>query len=307
MTTASSAVLPQRSGEPTGSFFQRIDPRWYSSTLLTSILVIGQWRFQILGDSYVPWLLALATAVGTELLCWRLVRPGWPNLLSAYISGNSVAILLKPQNDVLWPFAVCAAISILAKYVLAWRGRHLWNPTNFGVCALLALSASQVSMLSHQWGNDLAMVGVLWAIGLFTVWRARVWHLTLSWLAAFVFFAWLRSVIVPDGRFATEIAPVTGPMYQLFMFFMVTDPKTIVKGRAAQIVVVILVAAVECGLRMLADFDVLSADNPLRVAPPMYALFLVGPPALAWYLWRANPPAPGTSAVPKATGTRATT
>lgn len=307
MTTANPAALPGNADAPRGSFFERIDPRWYSSTLLSTILFVGQWRWQILGDSYVPWLVALATAIGTEVVAWKLTRPGWPNLLSAYISGNSVAILLKPKDDVLWPFVVCAALSILAKYVLAWRGRHLWNPTNFGVCILLALCASQVSMLSHQWGNDLAMVGVLWTIGLFTVWRARVWHLTLAWLAAFVAFAGLRSLIVPDGRFATEIAPVTGPMYQLFMFFMVTDPKTIVKGRAWQIAVVVLVAAVECAIRLLADFDVLGPDNPLRIAPPMYALFLVGPPALAWYLWRHPEAARRFDARPGAPSPTATT
>lgn len=271
------------------SRFARIDPRWYSSSLLTTILVVGQWRFQILGDSYVPWIVSLATAVGTEIVAWRLLRPGWPNLLSAYISGNSVAILLKPQNDVLWPFAVCAALSIMAKYVLAWRGRHLWNPTNFGVCILIALAASQVSMLSHQWGNDLAMVGLLWAIGGFTVWRARVWHLTLSWLAAFVFFAWIRSMIVPDGRFATELAPVTGPMYQLFMFFMVTDPKTIVSGRKQQLGVLFLIALLECLIRIGADREWLSTDNPLCIAPPMFALFIVGAPFF-WLQLRSQRP-----------------
>lgn len=285
-----SAGLPVTLGQPVGgqegSAFSRIDPRWYSSTLLTTILVVGQWRYQILGDSYVPWIIALVSAILTETIAWKLLRPGFPNLLSAYISGNSVAILLKPQGDLLWPFAVCAAISILSKYVLSWRGRHLWNPTNFGVCMLLVLASSRVSMLSHQWGNALGTVAILWAIGLFTVWRARVWHLTLAWLAAFVFFAWVRALVSPDGRFATEVAPVTGPMYQLFMFFMITDPKTIVKGRLKQIAVVVLVAGVECVIRMLADHDLLASSNPLTMAPPMFALFIVGPPALAWHLWR---------------------
>jgi hypothetical protein len=267
----------------------RIDPRWYSSSLLTAILVIGQWKFQILGDSYVPWMTALCTALAVEVVAWKLVRPGWPNLLSAYISGNSIAILVKPLGPALWPFAVGSAISILSKYVLNWRGRHLWNPTNFGVCALLALAASQVSVLSHQWGNDLGVVAVLWAIGTFTVWRARVWHLTFSWLAAFVAFAWLRSFIVPEGRFSTEVAPVTGPMYQLFMFFMITDPKTVVRGRGLQIAVVVLIAAVECGIRLLADFDVIGSRNPLTMAPPLYAIFLIGPAALALQLWMRGP------------------
>jgi hypothetical protein len=290
-----TTVQPGPAGSRGESFFSSIDPRWYSSTLLSTILVVGQWRFQILGDSYVPWIVALAVAVGTEIVAWRLVRPGWPNILSAYISGNSVAILLKPQAGLLWPFAVCAALSILSKYVLNWRGRHLWNPTNFGVCIMLVLASSDVSMLSHQWGNDLATVAVLWGIGLFTVWRARVWHLTIAWLAAFVFFAWVRTFLVPEGRFATEIAPVTGPMYQLFMFFMITDPKTVIPGRMKQIAVVVLVAAVECVIRVLADHDVLSSSNPLAIAPPMFALFLVGPPVLAWYLWRSAPKTAGSA------------
>jgi enediyne biosynthesis protein E5 len=294
MTLAVPLERPQAGPRST----TRIDPRWYSSSLLTLILVIGQWRYQILGDSYLPWFVALSTAILTEVVAWKLVRPGWPNILSAYISGNSVAILLKPLGDVVWPFAVCAAVSILSKYVLAWRGRHLWNPTNFGVCALLALVPSQVAMLGHQWGNALGTVAILWGIGLLTVWRARVLHLTLAWLAAFVFFAWIRALILPEGRFVTEVAPVTGPMYQLFMFFMITDPKTVVRGRGKQIAVVVAVAAAECVVRLLADFHLIGAENPLRYAPPMYALFLVGPPALIWQLWRSPEPerAPATAA-----------
>jgi hypothetical protein len=270
------------------SFFQRIDPRWYSSSLLTAILVIGQWKFQILGDSYVPWLLSLGTAMLVELVLWRALRDGWPNLLSAYISGNSVAILVKPQGDVVWPFVAGAALSIASKYVLTRERRHLWNPTNFGVCALLLLAGDRVAMLSHQWGNALGLVAILWGIGLFTVWRARVLHLTLSYAASFVALAALRAWLLPGGRFETEVSPITGPMYTLFMFFMITDPKTLVRGRVQQIAVVIAVAVVECALRLMADFDVIPARNPLSVAPPMYALFVVGPACLWWQLRRTS-------------------
>jgi len=254
----------------------RIDARWLSSSLLTLILVIGQWRFQILGDSYVPWLVALGTAVAAELGLYLLHTGRIPNLLSAYISGNSVAILLKPSGDVLWPYAVCSLLAIGSKYVLRYRGRHLWNPTNFSVCALLLVSPGRVSILSHQWGNDPAMVAIIWSVGLLIVWRAKVLHLTLAYLAGFVVLAWLRAQITgqPVGG---ELGPVTGPMYQLFMFFMVTDPRTVVRGRAKQIGVVLVVAVVECVIRLFCDFDILHADNPLCTAPPMFALFLVGP------------------------------
>jgi hypothetical protein len=265
-----------------------VDPRWLSSSLLTLILVVGQWRFQILGDSYVPWLVALGTAIAAEIVLYRLHAGGFPNLLSAYISGNSVAFLLKPAGDLLWPFAVCSLLAIGSKYVLRWRGRHLWNPTNFSVCLMLLVASGQVSMLSHQWGNELGVVAVIWAVGLLTVWRRAVLHITLAYLACFVLFAWLRT-FVNHHPLAGELGPVTGPMYQLFMFFMVTDPRTIVAGRRAQLAVVLLVAAAECAIRLLCDLDALAAGNPLCTAPPMFALFVIGPLCLAAQLARSGP------------------
>jgi len=273
------------------AWLSKLDPRWYSSTLLTTILVVGQWRHQILGDSYLPWIIALGTAVLAEIAARKSLGLTGINFLSAYISGNSVAILLKPQGDLLWPFAVCSALSIFSKYILAWRGRHLWNPTNLGVCALLALAPSQVSMLSHQWGNDLAFVALLWVVGAATTVRARVWHISLAWLAAFTAFAALRAQLLPNGHFVSEFMPVTGPMYTLFMYFMVTDPKTTVMTRNGQILVAVLVAAVECVIRLACELDGLQATNPLCIAPPMYALFVVGPLALAWSL-RASASSP---------------
>jgi enediyne biosynthesis protein E5 len=268
-----------------------IDPRWLSSSLLTLILVIGQWQFQILGDDYAPWATALGTALASEILLHWLSTGRTVNLLSAYISGNSVAILLKPVRGALWPFAVCALLAILSKYVLRYRGRHLWNPTNLSVCLMLLLASGTTGMLSHEWGNHPAMVAIIWAVGLLVVIRARVWHLTVGYLVLFALFAWVRTWFNGQPLLA-ELGPVTGPMYQLFMFFMVTDPRTIVSGRRNQLGVLALVALVECLIRLAADFEWLGPANPLRVAPPMFALFLVGPPFLWLQLRKAAVPAP---------------
>jgi hypothetical protein len=282
MTTPSAAA-------PAPAVRRGIDPRWLSSSFLTLILAIGQWRFQILGDSYLPWILALATALATEIVLFRLHSGGFPNLLSAYISGNSVAILLKPSGELLWPYVLCSLLAITSKYVLRYRGRHLWNPTNFSVCVMLLVASRQVSMLSHQWGNDLAMVAVIWSVGLLTVWRARVLHITLAYLVAFVVLAWVRT-LVNHQPVGAELGPVTGPMYQLFMFFMITDPRTIVRGKAKQVGVVLVIALVECAIRLLCDADVIPVGNPLRPAPPMFALFLVGP--IFFFAQLARTPAP---------------
>lgn len=286
---AADPVVPARSPAPSPPIRKRrVDARWFSSSLLTLILVIGQWKFQILGDSYVAWALALGSSVAAELVLFRLNTGRWPNLLSAYISGNSVAILLKPEGSILWPFWCGGVLSILSKYVLNFRGRHLWNPTNFSICALLLLASDRVSILGHQWGNAPAMVAVIWLVGSVTATFARVWHVTLSYLIAFAGLAWVRTLV--NGQpLAGELGPVTGPMYQLFMFFMITDPRTLVSGRAKQIAVVLIIALVECVIRLAVDFEWIAGSHPLALAPPMFALFLVGPLALFLDLRRAPP------------------
>ena len=93
-------------------------------------------------------------------------------------------------------------------------------------------------------------------------------HITATYVIAFVAFAFVRSWLT-GSPWEAEIAPITGPMYQLFIFFMITDPKTTVQGKAAQCGVAFAVAAVEMVLRL----------NQVVYAP-YYALFVVGPTAL---------------------------
>jgi Na+-translocating ferredoxin:NAD+ oxidoreductase RnfD subunit len=285
MSAAPATVIGAERAAPARS---RIDPRWLSSSLLTLILVgLEVSRKSIVSDAW-PWVLALGTALACEVVLHWLHTGRGVNLLSAYISGNSVVILLKPEKSLLWPYSACAALAILSKYVLRYRGRHLWNPTNFSVCAMLALAPDRVSILSHQWGNDVWIVGIIWAVGLLVVIRAKVWHLTIGYLVLFTLLAWVRTMFNHDS-FAAEIGPVTGPMYQLFMFFMVTDPRTIVSGRRNQLAVLALVAIAECAIRMLVDSGALPGTSPLAVAPGMFALFIVGPAALFLQLRRAAP------------------
>jgi hypothetical protein len=64
-----------------------------------------------------------------------------------------------------WPFVVCSLLAIGSKYVLRYKGRHLWNPTNFSVCALLLLAPGTVSILYPPVGERLEVVAIIWAIG----------------------------------------------------------------------------------------------------------------------------------------------
>ena len=247
---------------------KKIDVRLVPPVLISLILVAGHFSFGIL-RGFDAILLAIGTAVAVELVAGRLVYGSWPHPASAYTSGISVGILVRAP--MLWPFALCSALSILSKYVLRVRGKHLWNPSNFGLCVLFlpaAYGMLDVAPLNTQWGNNMWPMLVIWVVGLYTIWKVKRFHITATYIAAFIALSFVRGTITGDG-FWTEVAPLTGPMYQLFALFMITDPVTTVSSKRGEMGVTVVIAVVEFVLR-LAEF----------VAAPFYALFLVGPAAM---------------------------
>ena len=253
-----------------------IDPRYLIAGLITLVLVVAQLRYHVVGG-YDRLLLALFACTATEALLSWFERGTIVNLQSAYISGISLTLLLKPQGGALWPFAIGGFLAISSKYVLRWRDQHLWNPTNFAIVALLLAAPARVSVLSHQWGNDLATNLVIWGFGLVIAARVRALHITLTYVASFLALNTLRALALGQPVLP-ELAPITGPEYQLFVFFMITDPRTTVRDRRRQMTVAVIIALVEAVVRAASDRG-LPLPIAFNAAPPLVALFMVGPVA----------------------------
>jgi Na+-transporting NADH:ubiquinone oxidoreductase subunit NqrB len=255
---------------PKGKQWLRLDNRFLPPLLISAILLTAHLSFGIL-EGWERTGLAIATAFAAEMLFGRVTYGKWPYAASAYITGISVGILLR--SPFLWPYALCAFISIASKYVLRFRGRHLWNPSNLGVSLVLFLAPETVSLLSVQWGNVVAPMVVIWLLGSVIVWRVGRFYLSATYVASFLLFSLVRAAVTGIPWIAA-VAPITGPMYQLFIFFMVTDPKVTVRPMWGQCLVVFFVAFVELVLRL----------NEVVYAP-FYALCVVGPAALLVEMW----------------------
>jgi Na+-translocating ferredoxin:NAD+ oxidoreductase RnfD subunit len=271
---SSPAVPTAKSGgalAAVGRFFS-IENRYLPPLFITLILLVGQVSFGVL-ESFSRTLLAIGTAVVFELVLARLVFHKWPVLASAYITGISVGILIRSPEY--WPYALTAAIAITSKYVIRWRGRHLWNPSNFAISAMLLLAPEYIATLSIQWGNTIWPMLVVWVLGAFITWRVKRFHITATYVVSFVALAGVRTLIT-GHPFLAEVSPITGPMYQLFIFFMITDPRTTVKSKRGQILVAFLVAVAELGFRLAQNVDA-----------PYFALTVVGPIAMAIDIWRS--------------------
>ena len=256
--TVTETAVPQ-----TARRFQ-FDKRYLAPLLVTMVLVAGQVSFGFL-ESWSRTMLAIVTAILVEMLLGRVFFGRWPHLASAYVSGISVGMLVRSPE--FWPYALCAALSIMSKYVIRVDGRHIFNPSNFGIVAMLLLAADAVAGLSVQWGNNMLPMAVVWCFGAAIIASVGRFHITVTYVLSFVFFSILRAAVT-EHPWLSEVAPLTGPMYQLFIFFMITDPKTTVQPKWGQYLVAFLVAALEAVFRLM-QF----------VYAPFYALFLVGPVA----------------------------
>ena len=119
------------------------DPRLYQIATLACLLGYGLIRL----DFEIPLVQAasmLGTALLTQFACTRLWRLPAFDPRSALISGLSLCLLLRTNSLAL---AIAAAIvTVGSKFVIRINGKHLFNPTNFGVVAMMLATGLGVGL-----------------------------------------------------------------------------------------------------------------------------------------------------------------
>jgi enediyne biosynthesis protein E5 len=91
----------------------------------------------------------------------------------------------------------------------------------------------------------------------------------------------------------------------LFIFFMITDPRTIVRDRRWQVVVAVIIAFVETLIRYGSDQG-WPLPTAFNVGPAFLALAIVGPVAKWIDLRRAPQSKAGAGDIPRSAGSPAT-
>ncbi len=119
----------------------------------------------------------------------------WP--ASALLTGNGVAFILRVPGTEhgdwwsmhgWWIFAATAAVALLSKYLIHFRGRHVFNPSNFGlVLASCSSGSSRADPLEFWWGPMSAWMALALAIivvgGLVILSRLRLLAIAVVLLA----------------------------------------------------------------------------------------------------------------------------
>lgn len=215
-----------------------LDPRYYQIAVLGGLLTygLGWLHFDITPDRAA---LLLSTALLTQYACTKLWRLPKFDPKSALISGLSLCLLLRTNHP--WLAVLAAVVTISSKFVVRWNGKHIFNPTNFGLVALMTLGAP-VWVSPGQWGN-VAYFGFLMAcLGGLVVNRAARSDVTYAFLISFAVLQFGRAFLVLQ-RWPVPLHRLESGALLLFAFFMISDPKTTPNSRAGRILFACLVTA----------------------------------------------------------------
>ena len=233
------------------------DPRLHLAAVIVSLQVLGQVAFDFrlsIAQILVSLLTCAVLEVGIAFRRQRVIL--WP--ASALLTGNGVAFILRVPGTEhgdwwsmrgWWIFAATAAAALLSKYVIQFRGRHFFNPSNFGlVLCFLLLGPELADPLEFWWGPMSAWLVLALAIilagGFAILLRLRLLGIAITF---WVTFAAGLGVLAASGHEMTarwHLGPVSdwyfwqvlafSPEILVFLFFMITDPKTIPHGRVGR-------------------------------------------------------------------------
>ncbi|HEX9272722.1 MAG TPA: RnfABCDGE type electron transport complex subunit D, partial [Candidatus Binatia bacterium] len=216
----------------------RSDPRYYQIAALFSLLIygLGWLEFDIEWPQIV---VSLATGLLTQYACTRILRVPAFDARSPLISGLSLCLLLR-TNSLLLAF-LTAVVTILSKFVLKRGGKHIFNPTNFGIVAMMLLT-SQVWVSPGQWGSKLYFAFFIACAGGMVIYRAARSDVTYAFLLAYVGIVFGRAFWLGDP-WAIPLKQLQSGSLLLFAFYMISDPKTTPDSRIGRILFAIIVAA----------------------------------------------------------------
>ncbi len=258
------------------------DARWFQIFGQTIILIVGLNDF---GFRVTP--SQIGAAIGASLLAQfvgTLLVAGRFDWKSALITGLSLCLLLRANEP--WAFALAAILGTGSKFALRRGDRHVFNPANFGLVAVIALSGSAWTS-TGEWGSSPWFSALIALLGLLVCWRASRLDAAILYLGVFALLVTGRALYLGDPLEIPALRLTHGALI-LFAFFMISDPKTTPENRRERAVFITLAALIAYVLQ----YHFFVSDG-VFYAPFILALirFVALRPALGSYEWGAGPAA----------------
>ena len=160
------------------------------------------------------------------------------NVESVYISALILALILTPiksLND-LWFFGWAALWAMASKYILAIKGKHIFNPVAFAV----ALTYFTINQAASWWVGSGWMAPFVLLGGLLVVRKIGRFDLVLSFLFTALVIVLLTAIFSNDFLATVQNVVLSSPLL-FFAFIILTEPLTTPPTRSKRIYYGVLV------------------------------------------------------------------
>jgi enediyne biosynthesis protein E5 len=247
-----------------------MDARIYQIAALFTLLLLSNF-WSDFGSGIASFACAVAGCWGGQWL-WARLRGDAFDWRSPLITSCSLALLMRAGNP-LW-FAAAGALAMSVKAWVRVGGKHLFNPANSAIVALLLLS-DRIWITPGQWGHVAWIAGVMIGFAALVLSRAGRLDIALAFIVSYAACLIGRALYLGDPL----PIPLQNGSLIVFTCFMITDPRSTANHRVGRVLFAALVAIAALLLQMKLQL----------VGAPLYALALLSPltPLIDW-LFRAK-------------------
>lgn len=241
----------------------RSDARHYQILFQLSFLLYGifalEWEIPLLRFNLV---ILSCLAVQAAFILFK--TKDWTGLKSALITAFSICLIMQANS--ISTMVIAGALSIGSKFILKFRGKHIFNPSNFGIIVTILITGD-AWISPGQWGSNALLLMLVGCTGLLVLYRVKRLDTAFAFLVSFLGLSFIRNVLYlgwPADFFYHQLT--TGSLL-LFSFFMITDPMAIPSARIPRIVWAVAVGALSWWI---------STKLYVHTAP-IWALFFLSP------------------------------
>ncbi|HBE18772.1 MAG TPA: Na+-transporting NADH:ubiquinone oxidoreductase, subunit NqrB [Cyanobacteria bacterium UBA11149] len=153
------------------------------------------------------------------------------SLKSAVITALSLSLLLRVDNYT--TMIIAGALAILSKFIFQVRGKHFFNPSNFGIVAAIILT-NDAWVSPGQWGDEIWYALLFAGAGGLVLKKVGRWDTTVAFLGSYAFLEAVRNIWLGWTWDVFAHRMMSGSLL-LFALFMITDPRSIPNARIGRL------------------------------------------------------------------------
>jgi len=222
---------------------------WYFTGLMIVWNVVGHTTLGFEQSWAAPVTAIAAAVVASMFLDWVDARArdrelrftgslgNFLNFLPACLIPGFACSMLLYANERLWPVIFAVVLSIGSKLIFRapvgnGHTQHIFNPSNLGVAATLALFP-EVSFappyhftenVTGFWDLGVPVIVLVSGIVVHALFTGRL-PLVAAWVGGFILQGFIRAALV-DTPFLVPLMPMTSAAFIVFTLYMIPDPAT---------------------------------------------------------------------------------